>query len=205
MFCPASIVGDWWTASCGEMSKERGRSLQIMSGDLRFSSAKETHVIAGPFYQSVSLPHQSFKVKSQCTASRSRGDAKCLASCISFCELWECSLLSSSSTRTGDIDTEGDFSIGLSLCATLADSFDGRPETSVPNTTTFCRRRFLSNPCPLYAPHPQFEDSQAWWPLLVQMPVHAYVLQSSDWQQIGDTKSELTQCTVQVQQQRMMA
>ena len=59
------------------------------------------------------------------------------------------------------VDTEGDFFIGLSLCATLANSFGGRSETSVPNTTTFCRRRFLQNPCHLYAPHPQFEDSQA--------------------------------------------
>jgi len=60
-----------------------------------------------------------------------------------------------------EILTLGDFSIGLSLCATLADGFGGRPEMSVPNTTTFCRRRFLPNPCPLYAPHLQFEDSQA--------------------------------------------
>jgi len=132
-----------------------------MSGHLRFLSAKEMDVITGPGDAGVSLPHQSLKVKSECTASRSRGDAKCSASCIYVCELWEYSLLSYSSIRTGDIDTEGDFSIGLSLCATLADVFGGRPEMSVPNTTNFCRRRFLPNPCPLYAPHLQFEDSQA--------------------------------------------
>jgi len=78
---------DWESTSCGEMSKERARFLPKMSGDYRFSSAKETDVITRQLDAGVSLPHPSHNAKSECSTSRSRGDAKYLAACISFCDL----------------------------------------------------------------------------------------------------------------------